>query len=490
MMVLGSLLFSATSDAFMSINTPFRHVSTPSSANANTNAQKSLSLLMARQGKFNNRGAGGPGGKKKKKKNGGKNNIVGKAKGKKKNNDRSKGPDQQQSKAPAHLPPWQIMSAKDAKENIESEKIRRESIRRGEMPSSVNTLDEKLGSAHASSSLIKLTDRQLYSWKRFRPERDIESMTFVGAYLGTKLPPLLGVPEVAFLGRSNVGKSSLLNQLSKRANDASNLETARVGKTPGATASVNLYALKGKNKDKTLMAFADLPGFGYAKLSKDVKESVEQAAERYLGKRRELALGILLVDVRRVPSEDDRAVLAALYDMGVPLLVVATKVDKLKANALSNQLEEVRVGLGLPQGQPFCVSSVTGEGVKQLWSIIMDACEDRVYDLKEGMETGGRQFAEDDAEAFGNIQLDDEGNFIEEEVADEGYEWIQSFAYHDDEKNVFGSEKQAPAKNRRISEESLRKMKENELMQEEQNLALKVKNLKKKARQMQREGKV
>ena len=89
-----------------------------------------------------------------------------------------------------------------------------------------------------------------------------------------------------------------------------------------------------------------------------------------------------------------------------------------------------------------------------------------------------------------HIQLDDEGNFIEEEVAGEGYEWIQSFAYHDDEKNVFGSEKQAPAKNRRISEESLRKMKENELMQEEQNLALKVKNLKKKARQMQREGKV
>ena len=112
-----------------------------------------------------------------------------------------------------------------------------------------------------------------------------------------------------------------------------------MGKTPGATASVNLYSLNASaaKKNRPLLAFADLPGFGYAKLSKEVKESVEMAAERYLGKRKELALGILLVDVRRVPSDDDRAVLTALYDMGVPILVVATKIDKIGSK---NMLEK------------------------------------------------------------------------------------------------------------------------------------------------------
>ena len=196
------------------------------------------------------------------------------------------------------------------------------------------------------------------------------------------------------------------------------------------------------------------------------------------------------MDVRRVPSDDDRAVLAALYDMGLPLLVVATKVDKLKSNALSNQLEEVRVGLGLPEGQPYCVSSVTGEGVKQLWTIIMDACEDRVDELKEELESGGNKASidKDDAEAHGNVQLDDEGNFIEEEMVDEGFEWIQSFAYHDDDKTAFGSEKERARAS--LSEEALRKMKENEELQESQNEALKVKNLKKTARKMQRQGKL
>ena len=117
-----------------------------------------------------------------------------------------------------------------------------------------------MGDVDASSSLITATDRQLLKWKRFRPDRDIDSMTFEGAYLGMRLPPSLGVPEIAFLGRSNVGKSSLLNRLSKSATNASNLDTATVGKTPGATASVNLYSLQSKKKGKNVLAFADLPG--------------------------------------------------------------------------------------------------------------------------------------------------------------------------------------------------------------------------------------
>ncbi len=434
-------------------------------------------------------GAKAKGGKKKKKK------IQQGGGGKKKSGNKENNgvPNSASTKASssAHLPPWQVMSEKDAKENIRTEKIRRESIRKGELDASVSTLldEEKSGDVNASSSLLSLTDRQLFNWKRFRPDRDIGGMEFQGAYLGTRLPPLLGVPEVAFLGRSNVGKSSLLNELSKKASQSTTPGTssdkARVGKTPGATASVNLYSLQNNKTptNKPLLGFVDLPGFGYAKLSKDVKESVEMAAERYLGKRRELALGILLVDIRRVPSDDDRAVLAALYDLGIPLMVVATKSDKIRsAKAHAIALEEIRVGLGLPQGQPLCISSETGENVKQLWGIILDACEDRVEELKEEMQKGKKN--SDEYDDGGTIKLDDEGNWIEETPTDEGLEWIQSFSYYDDQ-NTSKSDSKIPSG---ISEESRRKMKENEEMQAAQNEAQKVRNLKKVARKMQRKG--
>lgn len=242
-----------------------------------------------------------------------------------------------------------------------------------------------------------------------------------------------------------------------------------------------LVILKDLNRKKSSHADRQI-GFGYAKLSKGVKEDVEMAAERYLGKRKELALGILLVDCRRDPSDDDRGVLAALYDMNLPILVVATKIDKMSSkNALENQLEKVRVGLGLPKGQPFCISSVTGEGVKQLWTIINDACEDKIEELREQMEKGDRKSMDDSAEAYGNIQLDEYGNFIEEESTDEGLEWIQSFAYYDDSK-----ESVKPKQN--LSDEALMKMKENEARQAAENEAQKVRNLKKVARKMQRKG--
>ncbi len=146
------------------------------------------------------------------------------------------------AKATQHLPPWQVMSNKDIEKNIKSEKIRREGIRNGEISSSVTALTEKTGDVKAS--LLKPTDRQLMNWKRFSPDKDIGGIQFSGAYLGRQLPPELGCPEVAFLGRSNVGKSSLLNRLVKGISDGgvsspgnSGNDLARVGKTPGATAS-------------------------------------------------------------------------------------------------------------------------------------------------------------------------------------------------------------------------------------------------------------
>jgi GTP-binding protein len=324
-------------------------------------------------------------------------------------------------------PPWEVLTSKDAKANIEKEKARRERAREGDHTS----LEEEASAARTSQSLSKSflteTEQRFLKWKRFNPLSAPVGMRFIGSYLDRRLPPSLGVPEIAFLGRSNVGKSSLLNRLSTAANQR---VQARVGKTPGATASVNLYALMDA-KERELLGWADLPGFGYAKLSKEVKEAVQLAAENYLDRRRELCVGILLVDIRRDPSKDDRAVLAALYDKGIPLVVVATKIDKI-----SNQhqrevcLETIRVGLGLPEGQPLAVSSTTGEGTRDLWQIILEACEDGVRSTRAKYDNESRQEQlEEEEEEDGEVFVDDE-----DVVYSQGYDWVQGEDdFYDDE---------------------------------------------------------
>ena len=149
-----------------------------------------------------------------------------------------------------------------------------------------------------SKAFLNQFDKSFLAWKWFSLSAVPCDMKFVAAVLDQKPLPRISVPKIAFLGCSNVGKSSLLNRLSSFANNKNNNngsnDEARVGKTPGATASVNLYALFDKSK-RPLLGLVELPGFGYAKLSKEVQESVQQAAERYLGNRQELVLGILLV---------------------------------------------------------------------------------------------------------------------------------------------------------------------------------------------------
>lgn len=409
-------------------------------------------------------------------------------------------------------PPWQVMGQKDMKKNVESEKIRRERIRLGiDLPSTADNNDnkmEKKADISGSNRLMSTADRTMLSWKRFNPLSAPSDLQMVGAYLDKKLPPSLGVPEVAFLGRSNVGKSSLLNKLVSKAGG----DTARVGKTPGATASVNLYALLGAKRKssipgvggddaKPILGFADLPGFGYAKLSKETKESVEEAAERYLGRRRELALGVLLVDSRRVPNADDRAVLAALFDMGVPLIVVATKSDKLKASEVESAMGTIREGLGLPDGQPLRVSGVTGEGVKELWRILLDACETRVDELKtaleEGRDDGGsmRMLDEEDEEDddwYKDDLLDDEEEEVFEDdddiSYDMGYDWVQSETaeveegdYLDDFYSGDGYVEGG---------EAVEQANYNEERQRLEQEGFKLKNLKKRVAEMERRGEI
>lgn len=211
-----------------------------------------------------------------------------------------------------NAPPWQVLGKTDMVKNVEAEIIRRDRIKQGiDSPSASNIIvDKEIFRADVSGAnrLISTADRIMLKWKRFNPSSAPSDLTLVGAYLEKRLPPSLGVPEVAFLGRSNVGKSSLLNKLVAKVGG----DTARVGKTPGATAAVNLYALLGQPRlngggtllsgtgggAKPILGFADLPGFGFAKLSKETKESVEDTAELYLGKRRELSLGYVSVLVK------------------------------------------------------------------------------------------------------------------------------------------------------------------------------------------------
>lgn len=316
------------------------------------------------------------------------------------------------SVATKSAPPWQVLSTKEAKKNVEKEKTRRTNIKEG-MP--VNVEENEAGSNTLSKAFLSEAESRFLNWRRFNPVTTPAGQRFVGAYLDKKLPPRLGVPEVAFLGRSNVGKSSLLNRLSTASGDQ-----ARVGKTPGATASVNLYALL-DSKQREILGFTDLPGFGYAKLSKDVQESVMQAAEHYLSQRSELALGILLVDIRREPSDNDRAVLAALFDMGVPIVVVATKIDKISSVFEREQLlQAIQNGLGLPEGQPLCVSSVTGEGCRDLWRIILEACESCVAEFKSKFVEDSSIAKEVEEEKDPWFEFED-GDDV---VYDQGYDWI------------------------------------------------------------------
>jgi GTP-binding protein len=158
------------------------------------------------------------------------------------------------------------------------------------------------------------------------------------------------LPEVAFAGRSNVGKSSLLNVLLRRK------ALARVSNTPGRTRQINFFSV---NRHFVL---ADLPGYGYAKISKARKAEWKPLIEGYIKSSTRLAGVVLLLDVRHDPSPDDLQMLDFLADVGVPTIVVATKTDKLGALALEEHLTSLTNMLGLDPEQLVAFSSRTGEG--------------------------------------------------------------------------------------------------------------------------------
>ena len=179
---------------------------------------------------------------------------------------------------------------------------------------------------------------------------------FLGSF--TNAPPVLGLPEIAFVGRSNVGKSSALNTLLKRKS------LARVSATPGRTQLVNLFDIGGK------LVFADLPGYGWARVPDAVREGWKPMIEGYFGARADLRLVVVLVDVRRDPQEMDGAMLWALTEARIPSLCVATKADKLSKQQLQKQLGALRREFRLPADQPVAFSSLDGRGFDAVWDAI------------------------------------------------------------------------------------------------------------------------
>ena len=176
--------------------------------------------------------------------------------------------------------------------------------------------------------------------------------------------PALGAPEVAFLGRSNVGKSSLLNALVGAA-------AARVSSTPGRTRAINFF-LVAEQRPARKIVFADLPGYGYAKISKSISSTWPSFIEPYLADRPTLRVCVCLVDAN-VPSQtSDHQLLDWLRSQGRDFIVVATKVDRLSGNERTRNLAALRKALELEEILP--VSAKTGNGIKELWSRLETSC--------------------------------------------------------------------------------------------------------------------
>ena len=190
----------------------------------------------------------------------------------------------------------------------------------------------------------------------------IRSLDFLGgmAELGGWRPPS-DLPEVAFVGRSNVGKSSLLNRLVRRK------AFARVSRTPGRTREVNFFRVNGE------FVFVDLPGYGYARVSKDRRAEWKPLIESYLTSTRQLRGIVLLLDARRVPSDDDRDMMDFLADVGVPTMVVVTKTDKLAAREIETRIREIARALSIDEAQVIGFSAVTGAGRDDLAEAVVHA---------------------------------------------------------------------------------------------------------------------
>lgn len=178
--------------------------------------------------------------------------------------------------------------------------------------------------------------------------------------------PALELPEIAFLGRSNVGKSSVINSLV-------GTKLARTSSTPGRTRSINFFEIRWPGKPQPELVFTDLPGYGYAKISREISQEWPKFIEPYLRERSTLALCVALVDAGIPPQQSDRQLLDFLSAAGRDLLVIATKSDRLSGNRLSNALKTLSEQYPVAHILPY--SAKTGAGRDVLWKRIREAAQ-------------------------------------------------------------------------------------------------------------------
>jgi GTP-binding protein len=184
---------------------------------------------------------------------------------------------------------------------------------------------------------------------------------FMASATGADHFPAPTLPEVAFLGRSNVGKSSVINTLIGD-------KIARTSSTPGRTRSINFFEVRWPGKPRPEVIFADLPGYGYAKLSREISQEWPKFIEPYLNERPTLALCVALVDVNVPPQDSDRQLLDFLNASGRDFLLIATKSDRLSNNQLRNALKSLTEEYPAAPVIPF--SAKTGVGRDEVWSKI------------------------------------------------------------------------------------------------------------------------
>lgn len=190
--------------------------------------------------------------------------------------------------------------------------------------------------------------------------RSLELETVCG--VTSKLPENT-LPEIAFAGKSNVGKSSLINGLMNRKS------FARISATPGKTQTINFYNI---NKELYLV---DLPGYGYAKVLEKEKQKWGKMIERYLHSSKQLKAVFLLIDIRHDPSANDKQMYDWILSQGYHPIIIATKLDKLKRSQIAKHVKAVRQGLGLGADTVLIpYSAVTKQGRDEIWELAEELC--------------------------------------------------------------------------------------------------------------------
>jgi GTP-binding protein len=178
--------------------------------------------------------------------------------------------------------------------------------------------------------------------------------------------PVPSVPEIAFLGRSNVGKSSVINSLV-------GTKLARTSNTPGRTRSINFYEVRRAGQPTPEMLFTDLPGYGYAKVSREISADWARFVDPYLHQRSTLALCLALVDSNIPPQESDQQLLEFLSAKGRSHIIVATKCDRLSGNKLQHAMHALKEAY--PSAPIVAFSAKTGTGKDELWRQIRHVAE-------------------------------------------------------------------------------------------------------------------